>query len=114
MQTPDLIQLYGRTYARTKAAAVATLFQPDGTASGFYRVTCQGVYLSDLQGRERLFIRADGLGPVSVSRGEDGRARYMFSAASNDEAAFGIPASVMARDNGARDLARQLFPRAAH
>ena len=110
MQYPDKIKLYGRSYARTERAAVASLFQQGGTVSGFYRATAQGVYLSDLQGQERLFIRRDGLGPVSVSRDDHGRRRYMFAASTADEKTFGIPDSYGAQCDGARALARALYP----
>ena len=110
MHKPDLIQLYGRTYARTDAAAVATLFDARGTVSGMYRVTAAGVYLLDLQGKERAFVRKDGLGPVSVGRTSNGKRFYMHSTASTDDAWLGTPESYGATRDGAKQLAASLYP----
>lgn len=109
MTRPDLIQLYGRTYARTEAAAVVTLFDARGTVSGMYRATAAGVYLLDLQGKERAFIRKDGLGPVSVGRASDGRRFYMHSTSSLDDQWLGVPESYSATIDGAKQLAASLY-----
>lgn len=109
MTRPDLIQLYGRTYARTEAAAVVTLFDARGTVSGMYRATAAGVYLSDLQGNERVFIRKDGLGPVSTGKLDDGRRFYMHSTSSLDDRWLGTPESYSATCDGAKQLAATLY-----
>ena len=104
----EMIKLYGRTYAASNSEAVASLFNAGGTVNGFYRNTKAGIYLSDLQGKERAFIRKDGLGPVSVHMVE-GRRRYMFSTASTDEAWLGVSESYAATRDGAQALARSVF-----
>lgn len=103
-----MLSLYGKTYAKNERQAVASLFDAAGTVNGFYKVTRAGVYLSDLQGKERAFIRKDGLGPVAVFMFE-GRRHYMHSHATADEAWLGIPASYSAACDGARALARAAF-----
>lgn len=103
-----MIILYGKTYAANDKEAVASLFNAGGTVNGFYRKAKAGLYLSDLQGNERAFIRKDGLGPVSVFKHE-GRRRYMHSTSNRDEAWLGVPESYMATCDGAQELARRLF-----
>ena len=103
-----MLTLYGKKYAKNKAEFCETLFQRDGTANGFYKVTCSGIIFSDMQGRERVFIRKDGLGPVSVTN-DNGKRRYMFSTATSDESWLGLPESYSAKVDGARDIARQVF-----
>lgn len=41
MKHPDTVQLYGRTYAKTKTALVATLFRKQGTPES-YSATVEG------------------------------------------------------------------------
>jgi hypothetical protein len=104
-----MITLYGRTYAKTDAEAVGSLFNAGGTVNGMYRKERAGVYLLDLQGKERAFIRKDGLGPVSVGRTDDGKRFYMHSTASTDDRWLGTPESYSATIDGAKQLARELF-----
>lgn len=104
-----MITLYGRTYAKTDAQAVASLFQPGGTVNGFYRKAPAGVYLLDLQGVERAFIRKDGLGPVSTWRDDTGRRRYAHSTHSLDDRWLGTPESYSATCEGARQLAASIY-----
>lgn len=104
-----ILTLYGRTYAPSRAAVVESLFQGPATHSGTYRLTRSGVILSDLTGQERVFIRKDGLGPVTTFR-HDGRRRYMFSTTSRDDAWLGTPESYSATIDGAKAFARALFP----
>ena len=103
-----MISLYGKTYAANDSQAIESLFNRGGTVNGFYKKTRSGVLFSDMQGRERVFIRKDGLGPISVHR-YDGKLRYMFSTATSDESWLGLPDSYIAKCEGARDLARQMF-----
>lgn len=104
-----MIELYGKKYARNNKEVAESLFHPDGTANGTYKLLKNGIVLLDLQGNERVFIRADGVGPVSVHRTENGRRRYLFACTSADEAWLGLPASLQARRDGALELTRQLF-----
>jgi hypothetical protein len=104
-----MITLYGRTYAPNKAAVLDSLFKGPATHCGTYRATRAGVILSDLQGQERVFIRKDGLGPVTTFRHE-GKRRYMHSTTSKDDAWLGTPESYTATREGAQAVARALFP----
>lgn len=103
-----MIILYGKKYAKTEKEFTETLFQADGTANGFYKVLKAGIYLSDMQGNERAFVRHDGLGPVTVAK-HDGKRRYMFSTSTRDEKWLGVPDSYTATVNGAKELARQVY-----
>jgi len=104
-----MITLYGKKYTRSAADAVKTLFESDGTANGIYRVAKNGVYLSDLTGQERVFIRKDGFGPVSVSRTENGKRFYLQALASNDEKWVNRPKSYAVMCGEVKSLALSLF-----
>jgi hypothetical protein len=104
-----MITLYGHTYAPNKSAVLESLFSGPVTHCGTYRKTRAGVFLSDLQGRERVFIRKDGLGPVSVFVDGDGKRRFMFSTSCVDDAWLGTPDSYGATREGAQIVARALF-----
>ena len=104
-----MITLYGKKYARNDNEFVGTLFERDGTANGFYKVTKAGIYFSDMQGNERAFIRRDGLGPVTVTKTDKGARFYMFAASSIDEKWLGVPDSYIAHIEGAKELARSVF-----
>ena len=106
-----MITLYGKKYAKNETQFTETLFQRDGTANGFYKVTKSGIYLSDIQGNERAFVRHDGLGPVTVSR-HDGKRRYSFAASTLDEKWLGVPDSYMAKCDGAANLAKSVYANA--
>ena len=112
MTTIETVSLYGKTYARNTRGVVASLFASGGTANGTFRATKAGVYLSDLQGDERAFVRKDGLGPVTVTRTESGKRYYMFSTCRPESIWLGEPESYMARVEGARELARSIFAKA--
>ena len=52
----------GKKYAKNDSEAVESLFDPAGTVNGFYKRIASSLVLSDLQGRERVFLRrCDGL-----------------------------------------------------
>ena len=103
-----MLTLYGKKYAKSEKEFIGTLFEKDGTANGFYRVLMAGIYLSDMQGNERAFIRKDGLGPVTVFRHE-GKRRYMFSISTLDEKWLGVPDSYMQAREDAQGVARSIF-----
>lgn len=103
-----MITLYGKKYAKSGKEFTNTLFQSDGTANGFYSVLKAGIYLSDMQGNERAFIRHDGLGPVTVAM-HDGKRRYMFSTTTRDEQWLGVPESYTATIEGAKEIARNVY-----
>lgn len=73
----------GKKYAKNDRQAVESLFDPTGTVNGFYKRTASGLVLSDLQGKERVFVRHnDGLS-VTCHR-YNGRMRYAFGLSSLD------------------------------
>ena len=104
-----MITLYGKKYAKNEREFTSTLFEQGGTANGFYRVTRGGVFISDMQGKERAYIRRDGLGPVSVTRNHEGKRVYMFAASATDEKWLGVPDSYLEHTQGAENLAREVF-----
>jgi hypothetical protein len=104
----NMLTLYGKKYAKNEKEFIGTLFKKDGTANGFYRVLKSGIYLSDMQGNERAFIRRDGLGPVTVFR-HNGKRRYMFSTSTRDEQWLCVPESYMQTREGAQKLARSVY-----
>ena len=100
-----MMNLYGKAYAGNQSEFIGTLFDPNGTANGFYKVAKTGVYLLDMQDNERAFIRRDGVGPVTVTRTPCGKRRFMFSTTGSDRAWLGVPESYMAEIDGAKALA---------
>jgi hypothetical protein len=109
--TPDYITFYGRRYARTTSLLIATIFD-HATANGTYKATAKGIYFADITGKERAFVRRDGLGPVSVSlvdiKGKPRRV-YMQSTATKDDAWLGAPESHGARREAAINLAHSTY-----
>lgn len=73
----------GKKYAKDDGEAINSLFDRTGTVNGFYKHTASGLVLSDLQGKERVFVRhSDGLA-VTCHR-YNGRLRYMCALSSLD------------------------------
>lgn len=103
-----MIHVYGKAYARNQAEVVASLFNQGGTVNGTYRKTAAGIYLSDLTGETRAFIRKDGLGPVSTFTHE-GKRRFCHSTTSRDDAWLGVPESYTATIEGAKAVALSMF-----
>ena len=95
-----MINLYGKTYSKS---------EPEPGDNGSYVTGAGGVYISDRAGKERVFIRRDGLGPVTVTRAPNGRRFYMFATSTLDEKFLGTPDSYSEEVEGARELARSLF-----
>lgn len=107
---PEFLTLYGKRYARNSRGVVASLFQSGGTANGTFRTTKAGIYFHDMQGQERAFLRRDGVGPVTVSRLDDGRRWYVLAGLCERERQWmNEPESYSARVEGARALAREVF-----
>jgi len=78
-----MITYNGKKYAKNDREAVESLFDRTGTVNGFYKRTASGLVLSDLQGKERVFVRhSDGLA-VTCHRYK-GRMRYMYALSSLD------------------------------
>lgn len=81
----------GKKYAKNDSEAVDSLFDRTGTVNGFYKRTASGLVLSDLQGKERVFVRQrDGL-TVTCHR-YNGRLRYAFALSSLDAQWVGVAA----------------------
>ena len=78
-----MITRNGKKYAKNDREAVESLFDRAGTVNGFYKRTAGGLVLSDLRGKERVFVRqSDGL-TVTCHR-YNGRLRYAFGLSSLD------------------------------
>jgi hypothetical protein len=108
MKKPDFLTMCGITYARTENLLVETLFQPEGTASGFFHIAKNGILFSDLQGNPFAFLvanRHDERFFVSCSRSkpDGGLIRYMFSTCTIDEKRLNLPDGYTDRLNLARD-----------
>lgn len=104
-----MINLYGKKYAANDSEFVGTLFDPTGTANGFYKKERAGIVLSDHQGKERVFIRRDGFGPVTIRTHSDGCRYYRHATSTADENWLGTPESYRAEIDGAKKLAREIF-----
>jgi hypothetical protein len=103
-----MLTLFDRTYAKNDAEFIGSLFNTGGTCNGYYAVKSSGIYLSDMQGKRRAFIRRDGLGPVSI-HSVNGRTRYMFAVCTQDEGWLNVPDSYSEQVEGARELACSVF-----
>jgi hypothetical protein len=101
------IQLYGKTYAKLPKDGAKTPL-PEG-ANGFYEKEAGGVVFYHPERGPRAFIRKDGLGPVSLGH-HDGKRYYMHSHSSLEGDWMGIPDSYIAETDGARALAKELYP----
>ena len=106
-----MLTLYGKTYMKT---ARDIPLSPHGIASdsinGTYRVAMNGIYLSDIQGNERAFIRNDGVGPVSISSWR-GNCRRLDILTRRDSAWLGVPDSYLAQTSGTQFLADRIYNR---
>jgi len=105
-----MITLYGKRYAKNDSDFIESLFTGDGkgTANGYYKKTAKGVFLIDMQGNQRAFIRRDGLGPVTVTK-SNGKDFYMFACTSKDQKWLSVPDSYSEEVNGAEQLAKSVF-----
>lgn len=105
-----MISLYGKKYAKNDSEFIESLFINDGkgTANGYYKKTAKGIFLLDMQGNRRAFIRRDGLGPVTVTK-NNGKNFYMFSCTSKDQGWLGVPDSYIEEVDGAEQLAKSMF-----
>jgi hypothetical protein len=100
-----MIEIYGKLYAPRGHESRLAGVEINGT----YQKERQGVIFLDLTGKERVAIRRDGFGPVSVGKAPDGARWYMYATSSRDEAWMGVPESWMAEKDGAEALARQVY-----
>jgi len=103
-----MINLYGKSYAKDNRELVSSLFNSGGTANGVYKKTNKGIFLHHHSGDRSVFIRADGLGPVSCHKVE-GRWRYMNSCTIADAEWINKPASYADSCNQAREFAASVF-----
>ncbi len=72
------IQLNGKTFTRSKGAMVETLFNPNGTASGFYRVSGGAILIYDPQGNPIAVINRAGVFGCAT-RLDNGRIWYSYA-----------------------------------
>lgn len=96
-----MITLYGKTYVKPG--------QPTDGHNGTYRIASDGVRLISLDGAQRVFIRHDGLGPVTVYQ-QHGNRRwfYMFATSEHDREWLGMPDSYSEQVEGAASVINQL------
>jgi hypothetical protein len=93
MKTNCTISVNGVKFAPSSSALVESLFNPEGTASGFYKKKPNGVLFYKPNGEPFLFLVANRSNPrffVSCSKQGDGRIRYQYSTCSIDEKRLGI------------------------
>jgi hypothetical protein len=93
MKTNCTISINGVKFAPSSSALVESLFNPEGTASGIYKIKRNGVLFCNPNGEPFLFLVANRSNPrffVSCSKQEDGRIRYFYSISSMDEKKLGI------------------------
>jgi hypothetical protein len=84
----------GAWFAPSPAALVSSLFDPGGTASGFFKVRKRGVLFCRGNGEPLVFLVANKRGErffVSCGRQSDGRIVFMHSMISRDREVLGIP-----------------------
>ena len=99
------IQLFGQTYVKNDKELTDTLFNPNGTANGTYKVYKNRVELTHTSGEVMAIVKAiDGIVLSTKSNG-----RYMFSTTEKTEQLFSLPKSYMAQDNQARELLNSLL-----
>ena len=72
------IQLNGKTFTRSAGAMVDTLFESNGTASGFYRVSNGAVLIYDHQSNPIAVINRAGVFGCAT-RLENGRIWYSYA-----------------------------------
>ncbi|MCA3186962.1 MAG: hypothetical protein INH13_25755 [Cupriavidus sp.] len=104
-----MMQAFALKFAKNDREFTESLFNPSGTASGFYKVTRAGIVLMDQHREERAFIRRDGLGPVSLGKA-NGRRVYMLALSTIEGKWLGAPDSYSARKEEAQRIAKALFP----
>lgn len=89
-----MININGKKYAKNDSEFTSTLFDNDGTASGYYKKRSNGVLLMDIQKRPFAFVVVNKYGDepflVSCSQTEEG-IRYMFGLSSLDEKMLSMP-----------------------
>ena len=109
MHTAQTINLYGHTYAHSDRAMIDPLYHGPDSARGTFTKSHGGIVLHDSHGLPRAYIRADGVGPVTCHRTNEGVLRFMFSTTDADDKFLNTPASYSATVEGARELARHVF-----
>ena len=99
------ITLYGQTYVKNDKALADTLFNPNGTADGTYKVYKNRIELTHTSGEVLAVVSAsDGIVLSTKANG-----RYMFSTTSLADKLFSVPKSYMATQDQAQDLLNSLL-----
>lgn len=88
----DIIIINGRKFARNDAAMTETLFEPSGTACGYFKKYKRGVEFQDMQGEPFAFLCATHSTPffVSASRQSNGKTRYNYGLSMIDAKDLGL------------------------
>ena len=102
-----MINFCNKKYASNDSEAIDSLFTPS-TVNGFYQIEASGVVLFDLQGKERAFIRRDGLGPVSLHAHNKKRI-YSFAASTIEKEWLGMPKSYTESNERAKELVKSIY-----
>jgi len=93
MKTNCTISINGVKFAPSSSALVESLFNPEGTASGIYKIKRNGVLFCKPDGDPFAFLVANRSSHcyfVSCAKQEDGRIFYLYSTCSLDEKRLGI------------------------
>jgi hypothetical protein len=93
MKTNCTISVNGVKFAPSGSALVESLFNPEGTASGIYKIKRNGVLFCKPSGDPFAFLvanRSTYCYFVSCSKKEYGQIRYQYSTCSIDEKRLGI------------------------
>jgi hypothetical protein len=107
-----MITINNKRFAKDKKEHLATLFEPGGTADGFYKVRKHHILFTDLQGEpfaaminnrhnEQFFVNA-GL--------HDGKLFFQHGTNERVAARLGIPDSLTAQDVIAKRIKKEVYP----
>ena len=87
-----MLTIVGKTYAKTNNEFVESLFSQK-TCNGFYKIMFDGVLLSDMQNKPKIFIKIghNAHNPFAVSASNNsGRMHYMHGLCDLDAAWTGL------------------------
>lgn len=89
-----MLRINGKKYAKNNREALLTLFESDGTFSGFYRVTKNSVMFYDMQ--HNLFAavvcnKSGFRGIVNAGKASNGRVFYQYGASDYVNELLGVP-----------------------
>lgn len=88
----------GVCFSPSKSALVSSLFNPGGTASGFFKMRANGILFCRGNGDAWFFLVANKHGErffVTCGKQSDGRTVYMHSLSEYDRVPLGIPEKML-------------------